>query len=44
MPQQGRLADPSLAAENQHATLTCSHSGNESFQRVSLGDTIDQPG
>ena len=43
VPEQRGLADPGLAAEDQHPTLARAHSGHESFEHVALAYTVDQP-
>ena len=42
VPQQRGLADPRLAAQDQHAALARAHSRDESFQHVALADTVEQ--
>ena len=42
VPQQGGLADPRLAAQDQHAALARAHSRDESLQHVALADTVEQ--
>ena len=42
VPQQGGLADPRLAAQDQHPALARAHSRDELFQRVALADTVEQ--
>ena len=42
MPEQGGLADPRLAAEDQHTALARAHSRDESFQHVALAGTVEQ--
>ena len=42
VPQQGGLADPRLAAQDQHPALARTHSRDESLQHVALADTVEQ--
>ena len=43
VPQQRGLADPRLAAQDQHPALARAHSRDEPVQRVALADTVEQP-
>ena len=40
--QQGCLADPGLAAQDQHPALAGAYTGDELIQRVALAVTVDQ--
>ena len=40
--QQGGLADPSLAPEDEHPALTRAHARDEALQHVPLALTVDQ--
>ena len=42
VPQQGALADPRLAAQDQHPALARTHARDESLQRVALADTVEE--
>jgi hypothetical protein len=41
MPQQGSLANPRLAAKDQHAALARTHTRDESLQHIALADTVE---
>jgi hypothetical protein len=43
MLQQGRLADPCLAPEHQHAALAGANSRYKAIQLVALANTVEQP-
>ena len=43
IPQQGRLADARLAAQDQHTTLTRPRFRHEPIQHLTLAATVKQP-
>ena len=43
VPQQRGLADPRLAAQDQHPALPRAHSRDEALEHVALSDTVEQP-